>query len=97
MRYVDESSITLLDLNGFVYRKLIRFVSGTDPFASALSRFNSLPEESVASVLQKIPEDWGCTEQEKYTLLTYLMTRHAMIPSVPELLRHRLPYWKGGV
>lgn len=94
---IAESSIALLDLEGFVYRKLIRFVSGNDPFAPALDRFNSLIEESVASIVAEIPEEWGCPEQEKHILLEYLMNRHSVVPTVPQLLRPRLPYWKGGV
>lgn len=94
---IAETSIAPLDLEGFVYHRLIRFVKGNDPFAPALDRFNSLVKESVVSIVGEIPEEWGCTEQEKHILLEYLMNRHSLIPSVPQLLRSQLPYWKGGV
>ncbi|MBL0388564.1 hypothetical protein JJB07_18325 [Tumebacillus sp. ITR2] len=91
-----DDPIEALDLGGYVYRRIVPHISGNNPFASALDKFNSITEQSVRDIISGIPFEWECPDEEKEMLFQYLMERHKLIPTVPQLLQNRLPNWRGG-
>lgn len=87
----------IFDANGYVYRKLIPFVKGNNPFNKFMSKLTRLNPTVLWHIINSVPEEWQITDHEKNVLKEYLFDRLNRIEEVLPLLKPHLPYWKGGI
>jgi hypothetical protein len=94
-RRVNEPFFAL-NAHGFVYKKLVPFVRGNNPFATILDKMLSLNDDDLWHIINNIPSEWHITPEEKEALLEYLSDRLNRIEQVLPCIKPTLPYWKGG-
>lgn len=82
--------------DGYVYRKLVPFVNGHNPFNSILEKMKGLSNTHLWDIIYNIPEEWDVTQDQKEKLHEYLVDRLHRIEEALPILKPGLPYWKGG-
>jgi hypothetical protein len=87
----------LYPFTGFVYRKLVPYVRGNNPFSSILGKLERLTEDNLWHIIDRIPEEWNVNNDEKAALHEYLLDRHNRIEEVLPIIKPHLPFWKGGI
>ena len=85
------------DVSGYVYNKLVPFVSGNNPFNSALHKMQRLNDDNLWHIIDSVPKEWGILDGEKDALQRYLLDRLRRIEQVLPILKPLFPYWKGGM
>lgn len=85
------------DNSGYVYRKLVPFVTGYNPFQTAIVRVKSLLGATIGNIINEIPNEWQVSDVEKAALYEYIMDRVHRIEEALPVLKPVFPYWKGGV
>lgn len=85
-----------LQPDGYVYRKLIPYVNGNNPFNSILEKMGRLNSNSLWDIISNIPAEWEVSSAQKEKLLEYLEDRLHRIETALPVLKPGLPYWKGG-
>lgn len=88
---------TAFDSSGYVYRKLVPFVKGNNPFHASLDRMARLKAPDLWNIINAIPIEWEVTIQEKNTLNQYIWDRLIRIEQCLPIIRPVFPYWKGGM
>ena len=86
----------MFDTNGYVYKKLVQFVDGNNPFHTILTKLSGMTDERLWHIINSVPAQWGVNDEEKHVLHEYLIDRRNRIEQVLPLLRQYLPRWKGG-
>jgi hypothetical protein len=86
-----------LNTGGFVYKKLVPFVNGNNPFGNILNKLTRLNVDTLWHIIDSIPQEWQITPEEKSVLLEYLIDRLNRIEEVLPVLKPHLPFWKGGL
>lgn len=86
----------MFDTSGYVYKKLVQFIDGYNPFHSVIEKISGMTEERLWHIINSVPDQWLVTEEEKELLFKYLYDRKNRIEDVLPLLRNYLPRWKGG-
>lgn len=84
------------DSSGFVYKKLVPFIRGNNPFHSIINKMNRITEDDLMHIINSVPEEWGLKEEEGIVLHEYLYDRLSRIEEALHVLKPHLPYWKGG-
>ncbi|MNB97099.1 hypothetical protein D3C75_443200 [compost metagenome] len=82
--------------NGYIFRKLVPFVRGNNPFDSIFGKISGMTDEGLWNIISGIPEEWLICEDDKIALHRYLCDRLHRIGDALETLKPLLPYWKGG-
>jgi hypothetical protein len=95
-RRINQPFIAL-DTGGFVYKKLVPFVKGNNPFGNIMNKLTRLNADNLWHIIDNIPLEWHITPEEKIILLEYLYDRLNRIEHVLPILKPHLPYWKGGI
>lgn len=81
---------------GYVYKKLIPFVKGNNPFHAVLEKMNRLNEKILGDIINSIPYEWEVLPSEKDALKKYLLDRLHRIGDILPILKPFYPFWKGG-
>lgn len=89
-------SFEIYNLNGYVYKNLVPFIDGYNPFHNILGKIAGMTDERLWHIINSVPDEWSVNEDEKIALTEYLIDRRNRIEQVPPLMRSNLPYWKGG-
>lgn len=84
------------DISGYVYNKLVPFISGNNPFYSSMQKMRRLNGDILWDIIDRVPDEWGITNEEKEILHLYLLDRLERIDEVLPILKPLFPYWKGG-
>lgn len=87
----------VLNPNGYVYRRLIPYVTGFNPFKNILEKLERMTSEEIWHIIKSVPEEWELHEEEQLSLHSYLVDRKDRIKDALPLLKPYMPYWKGGV
>jgi hypothetical protein len=87
---------TIFNTSGYIYKKLVPYVKGHNPFSNILKKMKRLTPDLLFDIILNIPEEWNVTLDEKHALHEYLVDRLNRIENVLPQLKHVLPYWKGG-
>ncbi|MNW33493.1 hypothetical protein D3C74_104560 [compost metagenome] len=87
----------LLNPNGFVYKKLIPYVGGFNPFKSILDKLNGMTHEQIWHIIDSVPDEWLLSSEEKIALRDYLCDRKDRIHETLPLLKGCMHNWKGGI
>lgn len=90
-------SFEAFDNVGYVYRKLVPYIKGNNPFHTALAKVKSLEASAIGNIINNIPSDWQVSDIEKEALFEYIMDRAHRIEEVLPVLKSAFPNWKGGV
>jgi len=88
---------TAFDSSGYVYRKLVPFVRGNNPFHASLDRMARLKASDLWNIINGIPIEWEVTIQEKNSLNKYIWDRLTRIKECLPVLKPEFPFWKGGI
>ncbi|WCT56902.1 hypothetical protein PQ456_05090 [Paenibacillus kyungheensis] len=88
---------TLLNLNGHVYRKLVPYVKGYNPFNSILEKLKTMTTDQIWNIINSVPNEWLLSPDDKLSLNNYLCDRKERIEETLPLLKNNLPSWKGGL
>jgi hypothetical protein len=86
-----------MDMTGYVYKKLVVYVRGNNPFSTILDKIEGLTDEELWHTIDKIPAEWNASEEEKSVLMEYIQDRRNRIKEVLPIIKPNLPYWKGGL
>lgn len=86
----------MFETDGYVYKKLIHFIDGYNPFHSILEKISGMTDDRLWHIINGVPEEWLVSIEEKELLHQYLCDRKKRIEEVLPLLRNQLPRWKGG-
>lgn len=86
----------ILNPDGFVYKKLIPYIEGRNPFDTILDKLTRMTKEQVWHIINNVPEEWLLNDEEKESLLSYLLDRKDRINETLPLLQPYIPRWKGG-
>jgi hypothetical protein len=90
-------SFELFDSSGYVYRKLVAYVEGNNPFHPILAKIAGMTNSDLWNIINTVPEEWELSMPEKHALIDYLIDRQTRIHEVLPLLAPVLPRWKGGL
>ncbi|PQP89663.1 hypothetical protein CPT76_16845 [Paenibacillus sp. AR247] len=82
--------------NGYIFRKLVPFVRGHNPFDTIVAKMLGITNEHLWDIISSIPEEWSIPYDDKTALHEYLCDRLHRIDEALEVLKPQLPYWKGG-
>lgn len=85
------------DMGGYVYTKWIEHIKDPHPFSAFFNNLLRLTDDVLWNIIDKTPDEWLITNNEKQMLFRYLAFRRDNIHPLPELLRDKLPYWKGEI
>jgi hypothetical protein len=88
--------IDTYDTSGFVYKKLIPFVKGHNPFFTIVSKLPRLTQARLGDIISNIPDEWEICQDDKDSLQEYLCDRLNRVNELLDSLSKVLPYWKGG-
>lgn len=86
----------LINPEGFVYRRLVPYVVGRNPFGKIINKLNGMTYDQISHIINNIPAEWEITNDEKNALINYLVDRKNRIEEVLPLLKPYMPRWKGG-
>lgn len=89
-------SIQIYNIGGNIYKKLVPFINGFNPFHAIQTKMSGLTSEDLWYIINSTPEEWELSDEEKAVLLEYLVDRLYRMDEVLEKLKPHLPYWKGG-
>lgn len=92
-----DTPITPYDIDGHVYSKWIEHIKDPYPFSAFFDNLSRLTDDVLWNIIDKTPVEWLITDEEKEKLFQYLAFRRDNIHPLPELLRTKLPYWKGEI
>jgi hypothetical protein len=96
LRHRIGNPFFLFDSYGYVYKKLIPFISGNNPFHSIISKLKGISNEAIWHIISNIPDEWDVSELDKRALHNYIIDRKERIHEVLTLMQPMLPRWKGG-
>lgn len=82
--------------NGYVFRKLVPYVRGNNPFHSIIAKMSRMTDNHLWHIINTIPLQWGISDAEKYALHEYLCDRLHRIEEALPVIKPNLPFWKGG-
>lgn len=88
---------SIINPSGFIYRRLIPYVTGFNPFKSILDKLKCMTSEHIWHIINSVPSEWMLLEEDKIALHEYLVDRKERIEEVLPLLKPHMPNWKGGV
>lgn len=84
-------------MNGYVYNKLVQFIDGHNPFHDVIYKVGLIDENKLNAIMNKIPESWNISNEEKKSLIGYLLDRVERVDDILTCLKPVLPNWKGGI
>lgn len=83
--------------NGYIFRKLVPFVRGYNPFDPIMGKMSGISNEFLWHIINEIPDEWTIPLDDKKALHSYLGDRLHRIEDALPVLKPILPYWKGGI
>ncbi|WP_340004403.1 HipA family kinase [Paenibacillus sp. FSL K6-0276] len=82
--------------NGYIFRKLVPFVNGHNPFDPILGKMSGITDAFLWNTINGIPDEWTIPSDDKTALHSYLGDRLHRINDALHILKPLLPHWKGG-
>lgn len=91
------SPVTPFNMEGYVYSKWTEHIRSPYPFSAFFDNLLRLTDDVLWNIIDETPKEWLITDDEKQMLFQYIVFRRDNIHLLPELLKPKLPYWKGEV
>ncbi|OAB34108.1 HipA family kinase [Paenibacillus glacialis] len=82
--------------DGYIFRKLVPFVKGNNPFDPIIVKMLGMTSEFLWHTISSIPDEWIISMDDKLALHCYLCDRLHRISNALPILKPILPNWKGG-